>query len=1054
MADVVTRLKLESGEYDSKLKRAVQGLLQMEQGCRSVNGTLNVLEKDQMKYVQSLGRMETVSRTVRGRVNELSSAYVEFSGIYHRLTADEKNGEFGKALNQQLAILRDRVNSAKKELTGINAELNGGAGVMGKLSTGAFDAKSMLQDLGGQLGINTTLLSGVTAGTLGFTAAVGAMIAAEVKAIGVFAEYNSELSKQSQITSVTTGLKGPMADTMTADARSISKVYGVDFREVINAANTLMTQFGQSGEQSIQLIRDGMQGMVMGDGPKLLSMIQQFAPSFRDAGISASQLVAIIHNSEGGIFTDQNMNAIVMGIRNIRLMTKATNDALRQIGIDGSSITRQLNEGTIGIFDALRMVSEQLEHVETGSQAAGNVMQQVFGRQGTMAGTNLSKAIATLNLNLEETKWQTDSLGESIAALERAESDLERANMKLFGVSGWDEMINIIKGGLYTALASVIDQLGTVYNTVDTLTEKLSTEFGNSGKVTSYMLEWATTMLTPLGILREMVKLTKQLTGAGSMPTDGSGRQMQGFLDNLRKAPGQKTATVIMNRQEEAYNKAIFAKSDRLRITYDELAKIGKSEDAVTRQLEKEIGELRKNRDEYLRQAREIISGMKYPGRKTSPTAPTPPADGTNTAHTTTPQQRSAEKYKQAQKDYNQALEQAALEVKAGTITTAEAKRKELQATEGLWKSIGDAREIYDTPELKEAQEKTAEDVVRLGGELSSLTEEYRQQQEAARNLKTEQERAARELQQRREMEESWKTASQGSFSSFKADLLKRQSAVGVGTEQFNQLQANIVDVTTLNTLINTALKNGITIDPEVPQAIFEQIVSGKDIKTDVFSTMQDELNERLKEMNIDPLNIDFSTGESRGRDKKSGSDTSKQLMSGVNQIASGLQQMGVVFPDGVQKFISVTQGVISIIEGISAIISITQTTALTANTIAMGLLTQALWANTLASAIPFFSNGGVVPAFNGGGVVRAAMGFTVPGNRMSGDQVPALLNSGEVVLNRAQVGNLSSQMTDSPFSSLDLGVVFGAEEIRLILNNNGRRTGRGEYVQTNRRRR
>ena len=43
----------------------------------------------------------------------------------------------------------------------------------------------------------------------------------------------------------------------------------------------------------MSLIRDGMQGMIQGDGPKLLSMIQQYAP-FRDAGVSASQLVAVI----------------------------------------------------------------------------------------------------------------------------------------------------------------------------------------------------------------------------------------------------------------------------------------------------------------------------------------------------------------------------------------------------------------------------------------------------------------------------------------------------------------------------------------------------------------------------------------------------------------------------------------------------------------------------------------------------------------------------------------------------------------------------------------
>ena len=70
MADVITRLRLESGEYDSKIKRATQGLLHMEQEFRKVGGTLAVLEKDQKQYVQALGQMQTVSNTARGKLGE------------------------------------------------------------------------------------------------------------------------------------------------------------------------------------------------------------------------------------------------------------------------------------------------------------------------------------------------------------------------------------------------------------------------------------------------------------------------------------------------------------------------------------------------------------------------------------------------------------------------------------------------------------------------------------------------------------------------------------------------------------------------------------------------------------------------------------------------------------------------------------------------------------------------------------------------------------------------------------------------------------------------
>jgi hypothetical protein len=52
-------------------------------------------------------------------------------------------------------------------------------------------------------------------------------------------------------------------------------------------------------------------------------------------------------------------------------------------------------------------------------------------------------------------------------------------------------------------------------------------------------------------------------------------------------------------------------------------------------------------------------------------------------------------------------------------------------------------------------------------------------------------------------------------------------------------------------------------------------------------------------------------------------------------------------------------------------------------------------------------------------------------------------------VLNKAQQGNLASQLEGCGMQNLNLEAVIRGEDIRLALNNNGRRTGRGEYVQS-----
>ena len=140
-------------------------------------------------------------------------------------------------------------------------------------------------------------------------------------------------------------------------------------------------------------------------------------------------------------------------------------------------------------------------------------------------------------------------------------------------------------------------------------------------------------------------------------------------------------------------------------------------------------------------------------------------------------------------------------------------------------------------------------------------------------------------------------------------------------------------------------------------------------------------------------------------------------IAGGVSNIMGGIESLGIDLPQGMRDVVNGIQGVISILTGISSIITAIQTIS-TANLFKLA----------------------------GGGVVRAASGF-VSGNNFSGDMVPALLNSGEVVLNRAQQGNLVSQLSDSQRTPGPQLAQVSGEQIYIAMSNYLRRSGKGEMV-------
>jgi hypothetical protein len=471
----------------------------------------------------------------------------------------------------------------------------------------------------------------------------------------------------------------------------------------------------------------------------------------------------------------------------------------------------------------------------------------------------------------------------------------------------------------------------------------------------------------------------------------------------------------------------------------------------------------------------------------------------------TSPQEQAAKAVADAQLAYEQAIKKAQLEFEAGTISDADVKKKTLAAQENLWSAYGKAYNTYADQKYKEAQDAAATEIVKLGGEVKASTEAQKAAQKAAQ----EQEAAARQLAaaEKKRAEELDKlkdsavsavrnndlkaayqvqskalqggmsadqvqlpvtfTYTQANLAAFTEKLKSDLATADVGSLDFNRIMGQMADANALGNFMKEAMASGVDMAQleEVGQTLWQKIFAeGADIPQDVWQQMFGQLGEATGE--------DYKVGNDGSvteKEDKSFEELSKSLntvTSGLNSVSSGLKGLGVEIPKEVDDLINIMNSVGQIISGIQALISLTQTPAQIANTTAISLntgmmaaLITALEVNTAANFIPF-AGGGIVPKFANGGLIgKAAGGMLIPGNSFSGDNLRMPVdggrgwigvNSGELILNKAQQDNLASQL-EGGGGPREMQPYIDGEYLYLGLQAYMRRLGMGEIVTSNR---
>lgn len=1098
-SDNILRLRIDSTEYDSKIKSATDGLSRFMDNLKKGVGSIRNLDKESLEYVKNLGQMETKSSTVRGRIAELSKAYIELAARYKQLSNEAKDSEFGRAMAASLEQIRQRAVEAKKEFNDLGRSIGniptgtkevGGPGV---LLTGVNDAINAAQGgitgmLGalGKFGPQAAAIGGISAAIVGLGSSaiearrnienlelnIGTLLGSAQKG----KELVQELQQYGQATPYDTeGLAGA-ARTMLAYGVSAEQIMPL-MKQLGDVAqgntqnlNSLALAFGQMTAVGTVQKQDLNQMANAGFGFNQIAKsmgitVEEFLDMVSKKKVSVDDIAKALQDatSAGGLFYNSAVNAskglegTFSNFEESLTSTKAKLGALIEPAV--INVVQSLGEGIEGLTQGLGGSEEAARTFALVGEGLGETIKGLFGNFSNTIGI-----IKTFGEIFEEVRPIVEAM---IPSALKASLSINSLNDS-FAKGNSSPLVSAVKS-LFNPLDTLLKSLQAVR---DAIIKAKQAAFGDAPKGNSR--NGSSQQAKPRRAARAGDKIEDSsyynsrygaVNQAGQWVWSEAGAARYNKANPLpeRTQQHRRQSTRPTGKTSAKKTKEPQTKSDiQKRIT--ELTDEWASTTSETKRssIEQQISKLNKRRDEL---------------NKVSKTGSTKKTSKT-TKREKTEEERNNAKIKTLRNEYND--KKTSEDRKSAIVEEVRVLNERNKAIQrgndelngikpGSAKALNkDLSEMRDNQQLSRTNKEWGEWQVKIDGVEQKINEikGIKPGSLVALNSELSELNKKQDLSSTNEEWLAWGeqidkvkkeidsiTApdfgelSNNGISSFINELKKQIDDADIGSDIQESLIKKL-DLTTLfQNLVNAGQEVGTNFDQASLSQTYTDIQSGtnpEDILANLMA-MLDSVNESREQKDLGELGVngDGSLSEQQGGGEGLVDQASK-VVNGLSNVASGLQNMGIKLPDGVNKVLAVAQGIIQVIQGVQTIISVfstSQQATTNANLIAINamlpVVISALWANTAAAAIPFHN----------GGIVHAAGGYSVPGNNFSGDLVPAMLNSGELVLNQAQQGNLAAQLSDNENSSAAGAAWVSGENIYVALNTFLRRRGMGEIV-------
>ena len=997
MADVITRLKVDSQEYDARLKRATQSLNEMTHAAEVQGNKIATANQKNIALAKSLGNMQTVSTTARGKMQELSSAIESATLMYNRLSAAEKKGTFGRALSQSVNQLQGRLKGLQGEMVAVQGKMSGFGAKFGMGLSSAF-----------------SMFGPAALATGGVMAAVGGL----KKVMGDMVSINMQFE---QSTANLAAIMGTTKDNVSALTNQ-AKQLGATTQYTAVQITELQTNLARLGftEQEILNSTKSVQALATATGADLGEAANLAGAALRGFGLNATEMERVA--SVLAVSTTKS----ALSFEKLATAVPIVAPVAKQFGFTIEDVTVLLGKLSDAGFDA-----------SSAATASRNIFLNMANSSGKLAQAlgRPIRSIEDLAPALKELKDRGIDLAEMLSLTDKRSV----AAFATF-VEGADTMLDLKNAisGCSDALQGMVDeQLNTLQGSVTILNsawEGLMLTFSESNGTIKSVVDSLTSLISAYTTWRNRNQGGDAAIQTYELADEKTAKLGNEYLEADRKAGMSDSA---IKKQAEAERAAIEKERDAMRdllLEWEKAGKLGWGSKEVqalmprvqetfkglngypidwAEQMQKQIA----HRNDNIAVQDYIISATT---EQPTATAPTGSGEGSSSASNSKALAKLKAQYEEQEKAQIAALDRMAMNEEDYEAEVYRIRRETLEKIAALY------------------QEDTAEKA-RANAALSQLDIQYQGIQMRLANRgkgsgKTNTEQIGPS------------GYSQAGISAFRSEIQGSMKNMQMGSDEYMFQAERLVDLNTFENLLKTAIANGIQPDPALLESLFENIDNAEfGIKPSVPDSAWQELtakiNEKLANLGLDPIELDVQTGnvqaasESAKANASSTADAWQNAVAAVNNVGSALQQIedpaakvsGIVMQAVANIALGFAQAAASPATGAAGVFGwIAASTA--------GLA-------TMLSTIAAIKSATSTNSFSGGGMVG--------GNSPSGDNIIARLNSGEGVLTANGVSNAKTLAEGSNIKdNLHLSMDVSGTKLRIVLDNDNRSKGgsRGAY--------